>query len=106
MKKIFTLACMLMVLLGVTTANAQSKIPGTLDLSTATVDAGTGTLHEGAGWDGSKIDWMTKGNTATIPFENTKDGAKFKIISYGGTNQSQVVVGFSIIDSWIGSPRG
>ena len=99
MKKIFTLACMLMVLLGVTTANAQSKIPGTLDLSTATVDAGTGTLHEGAGWDGSKIDWMTKGNTATIPFENTKDGAKFKIISYGGTNQSQVVVGFSIIDS-------
>ena len=99
MNKIFTLACMLMVLLGVTTANAQSKIPGTLDLSTATVDAGTGTLHEGAGWDGSKIDWMTKGNTATIPFENTKDGAKFKIISYGGTNQSQVVVGFSIIDS-------
>ena len=100
MKKYSTFLCMLMLLVcGVLTANAQSKVPGTLDLSTAVVDAGTGTLHDGAGWDGSKIDWMTKGNTATIPFENTKNGAKFKIISYGGTNQSQVVVGFSILDS-------
>ncbi len=99
MKKIFTLACMLMVLLGVTTANAQSKIPGSLDLSTAIVDAGTGTLHEGAGWDGSKIDWMTKGNTATIQFENTKANTKYNIISYGGTNQSQVVVNFKITDA-------
>lgn len=97
MKKLFTLITF--VLLGLVTANAQSKIPGSLDLSTTVVEAGTGTLHEGAGWDGSKIDWMTKGNTATIPFENTKDGAKYKIISYGGTNQSQVVVSFSILDS-------
>ena len=99
MKKLFTLMfASLMLLLG-TAANAQSKIPGSLDLSTTVVDAGTGTLHEGAGWDGSKIDWMTKGNTASIKFENTKDGAKYKIVSYGGTNQSQVVVGFSILDS-------
>ena len=89
----------MLLLIGVTTAKAQSKIPGSLDLSTVTVDAGTGTLHASAGWDGSKIDWMTKGNTASIKFENTKDGAKYKIISYGGTNQSQVVIGFSIIDS-------
>lgn len=97
--RLFTLMNCLLFLIGLTTANAQSKIPGSLDLSTAVVDAGTGILHEGAGWDGSKIDWMTKGNTASIKFENTKDGAKYKIISYGGTNQSQVVVGFSIIDS-------
>ena len=97
MKKLFTLFTF--ALLGLVIAHAQSKIPGSLDLSTVVVDAGTGTLHEGAGWDGSKIDWMTKGNTATIQFENTKDGAKYKIVSYGGTNQSNVVVGFSILDS-------
>ena len=96
MKKIFTLACMLMVLFGVTTANAQSKIPGELDLSTSTVDAGTGTLHGSAGWNGSIIDWMTKGNTATIQFENTKADTKYNIVSYGGTNQSQVVINFKI----------
>ena len=99
MKNLFTLLSCMLLLMGVTTVKAQSKIPGSLDLSTVVVDAGTGTLHEGAGWDGSKIDWMTKGNTATIKFENTKDGAKYKIVSYGGTNQSQVVVGFSILDS-------
>jgi len=97
MKKLFTLFTF--ALLGLVIAHAQSKIPGSLDLSTVVVDAGTGTLHEGAGWDGSKIDWMTKGNTAAIQFENTKDGAKYKIVSYGGTNQSNVVVGFSILDS-------
>ena len=58
----------MLLLMGVTTVKAQSKIPGSLDLSTVVVDAGTGTLHEGAGWDGSKIDWMTKGNIATIKF--------------------------------------
>ena len=97
MKKLFTL--LTIAFLGLVTANAQSQIPGSLDLSTAVVEAGAGDLHEGAGWDGSKIDWMTKGNTATIEFENTKDGAKYKIISYGGTNQEQVVVGFSILDA-------
>jgi hypothetical protein len=100
MKKLLTfLFASLMLLSSITTANAQSKIPGSLDLSTATVDAGTGTLHEGAGWDGSKIDWMTKGNTATIQFENTKANTKYNIISYGGTNQSQVVVNFKITDA-------
>ena len=84
---------------GTMVANAQSKVPGALDLSTTVVAAGTGTLHDGAGWDGSKIDWMTKGNTATIQFENTKADAKYNIVSYGGTNQSQVVVNFKITDS-------
>ena len=87
---------MLVLLLGVTTAKAQSKIPGELDLSTTVVDAGTGTLHGSAGWTGSIIDWMTKGNTATIQFENTKANTKYNIVSYGGTNQSQVVVNFKI----------
>ena len=65
MKKLFTfMFASLMLLVGTTMANAQSKIPGELDLSTATVDAGTGTLHGSAGWNGSIIDWMTKGNTA------------------------------------------
>ena len=81
---------------GAVVVQAQSKIPGELDLSTSTVDAGTGTLHGSAGWDGSKIDWMTKGNTATIQFENTKADTKYSIISYGGTNQAQVVVNFCI----------
>ena len=87
---------MLVLLLGVTTAKAQSKIPGELDLSTTVVDTGTGTLHGSAGWTGSIIDWMTKGNTATIQFENTKANTKYNIVSYGGTNQSQVVVNFKI----------
>ena len=100
MKQISTLFAMLMLFMcGAMTASAQSKVPGVLDLSTTVVAAGTGTLHDGAGWDGSKIDWMTKGNTATIQFENTKDNAKFNIVSYGGTNQSQVVVNFKITDS-------
>lgn len=100
MKKMITfLFASLMLLLSGTIANAQSKIPGSLDLSTTVVDAGTGTLHDGAGWDGSKIDWMTKGNTATIQFENTKADTKYNIISYGGTNQSQVVVNFKITDA-------
>ena len=97
MKKLFTfMFASLMLLVGTTMANAQSKIPGELDLSTATVDAGTGTLHGSAGWNGSIIDWMTKGNTATIQFENTKADTQYNIISYGGTNQSQVVVNFKI----------
>ncbi|MBR7055394.1 MAG: hypothetical protein IKI26_11660 [Prevotella sp.] len=97
MKKISTLLTMLVLLFcGAVVAQAQSKIPGELDLSTSTVDAGTGTLHGSAGWDGSKIDWMTKGNTATIQFENTKADTKYSIISYGGTNQAQVVVNFCI----------
>jgi len=99
MKRLTTILSAMLLLLGVTAAQAQSQIPGSLDLSTTVVDAGTGTLHDGAGWDGSKIDWMTKGNMATIKFENTKGGTKFKILSYGGTNQSNVVVGFSILDS-------
>ena len=100
MKQISTLFAMLVLFMcGAMTASAQSKVPGVLDLSTTVVAAGTGTLHDGAGWDGSKIDWMTKGNTATIQFENTKDNAKFNIVSYGGTNQSQVVVNFKITDS-------
>lgn len=100
MKQISTLFAMLVLFMcGTMTASAQSKVPGVLDLSTTVVAAGTGTLHDGAGWDGSKIDWMTKGNTATIQFENTKDNAKFNIVSYGGTNQSQVVVNFKITDS-------
>ena len=87
MKKLFTfMFASLMLLVGTTMANAQSKIPGELDLSTATVDAGTGTLHGSAGWNGSIIDWMTKGNTATIQFENTKADTQYNIISYGGTN--------------------
>ena len=99
MYKITNFLSIMLLLLCATAAKAQSQIPGELDLSTTVVDAGTGNLHDGAGWDGSKLDWMTKGNMATIKFENTKDGAKFKILSYGGTNQNQVVVGFSILDS-------
>ena len=97
MKKLFTfMFASLMLLLGTTMVNAQSKIPGELDLSTAVVDGGTGTLHGSAGWNGSIIDWMTKGNTATIQFENTQAGTKYDIVSYGGTNQSQVVINFKI----------
>lgn len=97
MKKLFTfMFASLMLLLGTTMVNAQSKIPGELDLSTAVVDGGTGTLHGSAGWNGSIIDWMTKGNTATIQFENTQADTKYNIVSYGGTNQSQVVINFKI----------
>ena len=97
MKRLSTLFTTLMLLVcGAMVVQAQSKIPGELDLSTTVVDAGSGTLHDPAGWDGSKIDWMTKGNTATIQFENTQANTKYNIISYGGTNQSQVVINFQI----------
>lgn len=99
MKKLFTLTCILVLLLAAATTKAQSKVPGELDLSTTVVEAGTGTLHASAGWNGSIIDWMTKGNTATIQFENTQANTKYNIISYGGTNQSQVVVNFKITAS-------
>ena len=49
----------MLLVCGAMVVQAQSKIPGELDLSTTVVDAGTGTLHDPAGWDGSKIDWMT-----------------------------------------------
>ena len=97
MKKLFTfMFASLMLLVGTTMANAQSKIPGELDLSTAVMDAGTGTLHENAGWNGTSLDWVTKGNTATVQFENTKADTQYNIISYGGTGVANTVVNFKI----------
>ena len=98
MKKIFTLCAMMVAFIaGTTLANAQSKIPGELDLSTTTVEQGDGPeLHGSAGWNGSNIDWMQTGQRAIINFENTKAGTKYNIISYAGTPNTGVMVEFKI----------
>lgn len=100
MKKIFTLCAMMVAFIaGTTLANAQSKIPGTLDLSTTTVEQGDGpALHASAGWNGTNIDWMQTGQKAIIQFENTL-ATSYNIVYRAGTPNEGVTITFDITDA-------
>ena len=100
MKKIFTLCAMMVAFIaGTTLANAQSKIPGTLDLSTTTIEQGDGpALHASAGWNGTNIDWMQTGQKAIIQFENTV-ATSYNIVYRAGTPNADVTITFDITDA-------
>lgn len=99
MKKIFTFFATALMLLGAVQANAQSEIPGTLDLSTTTVEQGDGPeLHASAGWNGTNIDWMQSGQKAIINFKNTV-ATSYNIVYKGGTPNTGVQVTFEITNA-------